>query len=47
MGEGKVVPCFMLSGPLGHEGNKQVFTHCEKSTGLWENPREGSRRDLW
>lgn len=46
IGEGKVVPYFMLSGYLGHEGNNQVFTHCGKSTGLWENPREGNRRDF-
>lgn len=40
--EGEVVPCFTLSGHLGHEGTNQVFTHCGKSIGLWENPTEGS-----
>lgn len=45
VGEGEEVSCFMVSGHLGHEGSNQVFTLCEKSIGLRENPVENDRRD--
>lgn len=41
-----MVSCFMVSGHLGHESNKQVFTLCGKSIGLRENLKENDRRDF-